>query len=125
MEGTSAEDVRRIPLRQDVQEIELSSTPELTLVEAAGLRQQSSQTLTASFVSPIAGRLRLFANEWQEITSDQTILSWICGYKIPFEMKPVQLTEPEDRNWSFKERSEISKIVNDTKKRRNSQMRVS
>lgn len=40
-----------------------------------------------------AGRLSHFYEQWSSITRDQTILSWISGYKIPFS-KPVLQTNP-------------------------------
>ena len=62
-------------------------------------------------MSQIAGRLKFFISEWQDITSDPTILSWIKGYKIPFVSVPTQLSEPKERAWSISEEKEITLII--------------
>lgn len=49
---------------------------------------------------------RFLAN-WQEITTDKIILSWIRGYKIPFRVKPFQAHRPLSPQWS---KTEISLI---------------
>ncbi|KAK2577913.1 hypothetical protein KPH14_011858 [Odynerus spinipes] len=35
-------------------------------------------------VSIPAGRLSFFKHQWEQLTADKTILSWVLGYKIPF-----------------------------------------
>lgn len=50
--------------------------------------------------SLLAGKLKEFAENWREITSDPVILSWLNGYKLPFIKKPVQNAVPSIPNWS-------------------------
>lgn len=45
---------------------------------------------------PVAGRLQYFYDQWQSVTDDSTILSWIAGYKIPFKMEPIQSSAPKE-----------------------------
>lgn len=37
-----------------------------------------------------AGRLQHFLDKWQQITSDEVILSWVKGFKIPFSCRVYQ-----------------------------------
>ena len=60
---------------------------------------QSTQ-LTSDNVSTVAGRLRLFLCEWQKITTDKNISSWLKGYHIRFSEKPVQNKKPKQRVWN-------------------------
>lgn len=41
-----------------------------------------------------AGRLSYFFEQWESITSDKVILSWIKGYEIPFICPPVRSDSP-------------------------------
>lgn len=47
-----------------------------------------------------AGRLRKFIKNWEFLTQDPTLLSWIKGYKIPFVRKPNQSCKPKEFNSS-------------------------
>lgn len=42
-------------------------------------------------MSIIAGRLGFFLREWSQITLDPIIVSWLKGYKIPFNLKVSQI----------------------------------
>lgn len=44
-----------------------------------------------------------FFENWKQITSDQTILNWIKGFKIPFVKKPFQKYVVKNPKWSNKE----------------------
>lgn len=59
-------------------------------------------------VSCPAGRLRSFSKSWSEITSDETILSWVRGVKIPFSRKVFQARPPSEPHWSEQERLAIN-----------------
>lgn len=50
-----------------------------------------------------AGRIKFFRSEWQNITSNRAILSWVSGYSIPFIKKPYQKRAPKNANISKKE----------------------
>ena len=50
-----------------------------------------------------AGRLKYFIDQWEELTSNKKVLSWIKGYKIPFVSKVCQLTLPKETQWSIQE----------------------
>ena len=43
----------------------------------------------------LAGRLRLFVDNWKKLTQDLWVLNTIQGYKIPFSMDPYQKGIPE------------------------------
>lgn len=51
----------------------------------------------------MSGRLKSFAKIWNEITSDKVILSWISGYKIPFNREVFQSQTPTDPKLSKSE----------------------
>lgn len=44
----------------------------------------------------------------RELTSDERILEWISGYKIPFAYKVVQRTPPSEQSLSDAEKSIMS-----------------
>jgi len=54
-------------------------------------------------VQPIAGRLRLYIEEWKKLTSDKFIIQCLQGYKIPFREIPEQSIPPGEPNWSTHE----------------------
>jgi len=62
-----------------------------------------------------AGRLKFFAHEWEKITSDKTILSYVQGCKIEFDTEPLQTAQPRAIPFSVKETqvldSEIEKLL--------------
>lgn len=45
------------------------------------------------------------------LTSDPLILSWVKGYKIPFQSKVIQKVVPTEYNWSNQERKEIRNSI--------------
>lgn len=47
-------------------------------------------------MSIFAGRLKIFVEQWKNITSDQYILSIVEGYKLPFDEIPIQKKEPPE-----------------------------
>lgn len=46
------------------------------------------------------GKLQFYVPEWSKITKDPRILSWISGYKIPFNCTPIQTNIPKNENFS-------------------------
>ena len=62
-----------------------------------------------------AGRLQFFSHEWQKLTSDQVILSYVTGCKIEFQDTPVQLSMPTPIPFNQAERGvmdiEIGKLL--------------
>ena len=42
--------------------------------------------------SAYAGRLQFFKNSWKKVTCNNTVLSWIKGFKIQFHKKPPYTT---------------------------------
>jgi len=62
-----------------------------------------------------AGRLKFFGHEWQKITSDRTILSYVTGCQIDFQTIPVQFRTPKNIPFSQNEiaiiSGEIEKLV--------------
>ncbi|KAL7289949.1 hypothetical protein TKK_0016333 [Trichogramma kaykai] len=59
-------------------------------------------------VSVIAGRLRFFYPNWEALTSDKKILSWIKGVKIPWKPKPYQRYPPGETKFSREETIMVS-----------------
>ncbi|OXU17227.1 hypothetical protein TSAR_011402 [Trichomalopsis sarcophagae] len=68
--------------------------------EGPGEPEAIRETSLDNSVGCIAGRLKEFLNEWKAITSDAVVLSWINGYKIPFDSKPFQHSIPMERDWT-------------------------
>lgn len=64
-------------------------------------------------VSKTAGRLRFFYEQWQTISSDRCILSYIKGLKIPFCKRPYQNNSPKEPNWSPREKRQLEDCLND------------
>ena len=65
----------------------------------------------------IAGRLKHFSSQWQNITSDHFILESVTQYKIEFaEGFPQQETVPREISFSLQEQqiiqNEIDKLLN-------------
>lgn len=60
-----------------------------------------------------AGRLKNFKHEWEKLTTDTHILSYIAGYKIPFDKMPRQLAPPPEPNLSELERKDHRTAIND------------
>jgi len=62
-----------------------------------------------------AGRLKHFVQEWENITSDNTILSYVAGCNIEFDQVPVQVKAPKTLPFSKKEApiidSELKKLI--------------
>ena len=57
---------------------------------------------------PIGGRLRLFINNWQRITTDPVVLNAVRGYKIEFAAKLEQIdTRQFKRNTSVTENIQV------------------
>ncbi|XP_066590809.1 uncharacterized protein [Prorops nasuta] len=67
------------------------------------------ETLSNS-VSSTAGRLNFFYDAWKTFTSNQKILAWIRGYKIPFISTPYQ-TEPVASKLSKDDENEASILI--------------
>lgn len=116
MEGES-KDVGRAEIVQIVQESTEPVVPQPTLQERPGLSGSSSEAPLRPSVSKPASRLRCFAKNWKDITSDPKIFSWLNGYIIPFRVKPVQVIEPKEQRWNTKEKSEIFGILDDLLKK--------
>lgn len=70
-----------------------------------------SQVHNTNTVIPIAGRLRYFLDEWLHITSDETILSWVKGYHIPFYCEPFQTSTTKSRSYAHIESNIIDKCI--------------
>lgn len=62
-------------------------------------------------VSFIAGRLKNYVREWESLTNDPLILSWVKGYKIPFHSHVHQSICPLKRNWSLTEFEIAQKMI--------------
>lgn len=72
----------------------------------------ASSSSLKSPVSKIAGRLSNFKLYWEGITNDVTILSWIDGYKIPFNSFPVQVDIPAQAILSQVEIEKTTDLIN-------------
>lgn len=59
----------------------------------------------------MSGRLQYFKANWTEITDNQSILSWLDGFKIPFVLKPVQKIPPQEPMWSNKEKEILKESI--------------
>ena len=72
-----------------------------------------SQTVKPGFV---AGRIKLFTQNWESITTDSYILNMVTGCKIDLQKIPVQHIAPRETNFSAKElhfvNDEIAKLLN-------------
>ncbi|KAJ8917897.1 hypothetical protein NQ315_002589 [Exocentrus adspersus] len=64
-----------------------------------------SETLKVDIEENCAGRIHLFLEQWELLTRDPLILSWVRGYKIPFFLKPYQIKTPNQRVFSKREKS--------------------
>ena len=60
-----------------------------------------SQTVKPSFV---AGRIKNFIQNWEDLTTDSFILNIVAGCKIDLQKMPVQHTAPRETKFSAKER---------------------
>lgn len=49
------------------------------------------------------GCLKLFINNWNDITTNKLILQWLKGYKIPFKESSKQVNLPKESNWATEE----------------------
>ncbi|XP_056635917.1 uncharacterized protein LOC130444663 [Diorhabda sublineata] len=67
----------------------------------AQLLQTSSDIEVTSNIK-LAGRIRLFFEEWEKITTNGKILGWVKGYRIPFNATPVQKRPQKPPNLSGK-----------------------
>lgn len=71
----------------------LLQSSEQTPVQA--LQEGAEEILKVSRNMQCAGRIKCFLHEWRKITSNKLVLSWVTGYKIPFERKPFQVYPPK------------------------------
>lgn len=60
-----------------------------------------------------AGRLSQFYTQWSSITNDQTILSWISGYRIPFSRPVIQSNIPKSQSYTKLEKSQLKHCISD------------
>lgn len=74
--------------------------------------QQSAQEEQLEDVSILEGRLKLFAENWKSVTSDELILSSITGFKIPFRTVIHQNQQPSEPSWSNSEMEVITEQIN-------------
>lgn len=58
-----------------------------------------------------AGRLAFFSKQWEMITNDPLILSWLEGYKIPFLSNPIREDMPYTISHSDKELVHYNKCI--------------
>ena len=58
-----------------------------------------------------ASRLCHFYDQWLQITSDQTVLSWIKGYEIPFTQSPIQTYLPQSKKYSHTEECDFKQAI--------------
>lgn len=56
--------------------------------------------------------MRFFYNNWELITQDKKILSWIKGYRIPFITRPTQIYTSSQIKWSKTEIDQIRVQIN-------------
>ena len=59
----------------------------------------------------LAGRLRLFTQNWQKLSHDPFILNIVEGWKIPFSSKPTQSSPPRQFSHNLEQRNLISEEV--------------
>ena len=63
----------------------------------------------------IAGRLRLFRDNWTKVTQDQWVLDTVQGYRLELLGKPVQTVLPREVHTSSLEQNlvqeEIEKMI--------------
>lgn len=74
-------------------------------------RNQLPPETALATVSYPAGRLRYFKQSWEDITSDKLILSWIEGYRIPFESNPFQYSILNETAESNAKQLEIKNLI--------------
>lgn len=60
-----------------------------------------------------AGQLKNYLKAWKKICNDPKILSWLEGYKIPFDGTPQQVNPPIEKIWSPNEALEISSLISE------------
>ena len=59
----------------------------------------------------VAGRLRLFAHNWQKLSSDQIILNMVKAWEIPFHSKPFQNHPPRNFSHNREQQKLISQEI--------------
>lgn len=90
----------------------ITQSAEVVATSEASVQERShEETLPIIHVRKPAGRLRAFLPNWEALTSDKTIISWVKGYKIPFVSKPLQYETPKENCWSREEISRISSKI--------------
>lgn len=77
------------------------------------VRTESPQgTSLETEVEIIAGRLKLYIDELENLHANKKVMSWINGYIIQFSSKSVQQKIPKKQNWSDKENQLMTKQIN-------------
>lgn len=61
----------------------------------------------------LAGRLCHFYHTWERLTQNTTILSWIRGYKISFDSKPIQKFLPKQLNLLGEDIKDMAQAMED------------
>lgn len=60
--------------------------------ERQGLQEVAQATQIE--VGPYAGSLKRYLHNWEKVTNDKVIISWLRGLKLPFVTQPVQSRTP-------------------------------
>ncbi|KAJ8984066.1 hypothetical protein NQ317_006564 [Molorchus minor] len=56
--------------------------------------QQAEKKQQEQLEVNFAGRIKYFYQNWVKITNNKQVLTWVKGYKIPFEKSPTQTNKP-------------------------------
>eukprot|EP00117_Sycon_ciliatum_P000919 scpid47733/ scgid6802/ len=98
------------PLPLPLKEIKSFQNYSMSSVVSA-LQQMGVKDMTESVVFhqfPIAGRVAMFAQNWNAISSDQWVLKCIQGYEIQWLQKPFQSHSPREIVSQEEEKTKIS-----------------
>lgn len=96
-------------------EISLSSESAEQRLQEFSKEIALQEALLSDSVSIPAGRLRFFYSNWKALTSNSTILSWIKGYRIPFNSVPHQSNPIVNKDLSKIDENNISLLISDLK----------
>lgn len=86
-----------------------STSSVVSVLSQMGVRDIARNTLTIN--CQIAGRVSLFLDNWQAITTDQWVLSCVRGYKIQLMETPSQRHPPQEIIFKAEEKIKISSEV--------------
>ena len=90
------------------EQVPICRTNEEPETELPSLRTEEASEL----ITQVGGRLAMFYEQWQKITSDPFVLQSVQGYKIPFTRTVTQISKPKVKFASLKEQNDCEEAIN-------------